>query len=115
MTASDHQVRQRVSGLLWWLPVCPYVLTVTGLSIVAFPGGNDLAGPAEIIMFVLLLPSIVVALPVVYVLGGLAWNSPGDPGPLVAVTFAVLLTATAIVNVLVIRYTLEQWRLRESA
>jgi len=94
-----------------------YVATVGVLGAVAF---SEDAGPStvELVAFVLLLPTLPIALPVIYVVGAWAWNvraaMPGEPMWPVTVTFTVLFVAAAIANVLVLRAA-SRWRKRHRA
>ena len=59
----------------------------------------------EVAAFLLALPMVVVTIPVVYVVGAVAWNVrdalPGDPMWPVTLTFTALFAATALLNVVV--------------
>ena len=79
-----------------------YVATVTALTAYAFRPGVDGFNVAEGLAAALTLPTIIVALPVIYVVGALAWTlagtESGDPTPGITVTFTVLMAAVAIAN-----------------
>ncbi|MFN8193554.1 MAG: hypothetical protein U0R80_04630 [Nocardioidaceae bacterium] len=83
-----------------------YLVLETVLAAVAFSSQQD-RPLVEWVAFLLLLPSVVVAFPVIYVGGAVGWSlrdaMPGHPMWPVAVTFAVLMLATAVLNVLVVR------------
>lgn len=68
------------------------------------------------VLFALLMPVLVVAMPVVYVVGATAWNVTGADagGPMWPVTlvYALLLTAVGAANVLVVRAVRTRWRAR---
>ena len=80
-----------------------YVVAVITLAAIAW--GHDHSGfdPIEAATLILALPTVVPALPVIYFVGALAWNVTGAPdnGPMwpVALTFASLLGACAVLNV----------------
>jgi hypothetical protein len=79
-----------------------YVIVVAGLTAYAFRPGADGFNVAEGVAAAFTLPMIVPALPVIYVVGALAWNlggtDDGDPTLLVTLTFTALMTAVAITN-----------------
>jgi hypothetical protein len=92
-----------------------YVLAVVILASIAW--GHDHGGfdPIEAAALVLALPIVVPALPIIYVVGAIAWNATGAPdnGPMwpVALTFAVLLGACACINV----WLLHTWTTRRTS
>jgi hypothetical protein len=94
-----------------------YVATVAALTARAFSErGQDHWG-AEIAAAALTLPAVVVALPVIYVIGAAAWNVADSQGggamwP-VTLTFTVLMTAVACANLVLLG--LLRRRLRGSA
>ena len=104
MTA--HAVRGRflpAPALPWRLAAVGYVLVDAVLGALAF--SSEQAHPAvEVAAFVLVLPAVIVALPVIYVVGAMAWHLrdalAGRPMWPVTVTFTVLFAATAILNVI---------------
>jgi len=79
-----------------------YVGTVAALTAFAFRPGADGFNVAEGAAAVLTLPMLVPALPVIYVVGALAWNvadsESGDPTLLVTLTFTALMTLVAAAN-----------------
>ncbi len=79
------------------------------LTAYAFRPGADGFNVAEGIAAVLTLPMIVPALPIIYVVGGLAWavadSESGDPTLLVTLTFTVLMTGVALANVWLLSVT----------
>ena len=88
-----------------------YVVTVAALTARAFSEADQDHWGAEIAAAVLTLPTIVPALPVIYVVGAGAWNV--GPMWVVTLTFTLLMTAVAIGNALLARLV---WRsLRGSA
>jgi hypothetical protein len=93
-----------------------YVVTVGLLGGLAFAHNN---GPStvELVAFLLLLPTLPISLPVIYVVGALAWNirasMPGEPMWPVTVTFTLLFIAAAIANVLVL-WAAVSWRRRRT-
>lgn len=95
-----------------------YVGTVAALTVYAFRPGADGFNIAEGLAAVLALPMLVPALPVIYVVGALAWNldgsESGDPTLLVTLTFTVLMTAVAAANVLLYLAVRRAWRGRLS-
>jgi hypothetical protein len=80
-----------------------YVAVVAALTAFAFRPGADGFNVAEGVAAALTLPMIIPSLPVIYVVGALAWNlggtDSGDPTLLVTFTFTALMTAVAIANV----------------
>jgi hypothetical protein len=80
-----------------------YIAAVVILAAVAW--GHDHSGfyPVEAAALALALPAVIPALPIIYVVGAMAYNVTGAPdnGPLwpVALTFAVLLGGCACLNV----------------
>jgi ABC-type glycerol-3-phosphate transport system permease component len=76
-----------------------YVVTVTALTAYAF-SSNDDHWPAEIAAAVLALPLVVPALPIIYVVGGLAWHGPMW---VVTLSFTAMMTAVACGNALLFR------------
>jgi ABC-type dipeptide/oligopeptide/nickel transport system permease subunit len=100
------------------LVAAAYVATVAGLTAAAFSSHEGVVW-AEVAAGILALPALVPALPVIYVLGAVvqglvdspgsgsasSW-APGDPGgPVwpVTLTFTVLMTLVACVNVELVR------------
>ena len=86
----------------------PYVVVVTLLGYDAF-SAQPLLGPwGEVAAFVLLLPAVVVELPVIYVVGALAWSiregMAGEPMWPVTLTFTALFLASAVINAVLVRY-----------
>lgn len=95
-----------------------YVVTVATLTAVGF-WDHDGSWPAKLAAAVLCLPTIIPALPVIYVGGAIAWTFSDGPAsgsassadaniadsPMwpVTLTFTVLMTAVACANVLVLR------------
>jgi hypothetical protein len=80
-----------------------YVLLDAVLGALAF--SSDASHPkVEVAAFLLALPMVVVTIPVIYVVGAMAWNVrsglAGEPMWPVTVTFTALFTATALLNVL---------------
>lgn len=96
-----------------------YVATVAALTLLAFLDEDDERWWARIAAAVLCLPTMLPALPALYLGGAVAWSwsdhassgsaSSADPvvadGPMWPVTlaFAAMMTAVAIVNVLLLR------------
>jgi hypothetical protein len=93
-----------VPTLPWRLAGGGYVLLEAVLGAIAFSSETD-HPRVEVAAFVLALPMVVATLPVIYVAGAIAWNVrdalAGQPMWPVAVTFGVLLAATALLNVVV--------------
>jgi hypothetical protein len=91
-----------------------YVLTVVVLASIAW--GHDHSGfdPVEATALALVLPVVVPLLPVIYVVGAIAWRVTGAPenGPMwpIALTFAIMLGGCACLNVLL----LHTWSTRRS-
>ena len=81
-----------------------YVALEGVLGAIAFSPAAGAGGPSgvEIAAFALLLPILVVALPVFYVVGAGAWSVTGPSLWPVTLTFAVLFVGAATVNVLVL-------------
>jgi hypothetical protein len=95
-----------------------YVATVAGLTAAAF-SDHDVLRWAEVAAAVLALPTVVVALPAIYVLGAWAWSFADSPSsgsassadPVVAgapiwpvtLTFTVVMTLVACANVALVR------------
>jgi hypothetical protein len=83
-----------------------YVLVMTVAGGYAFSSADPESLEVELVAFVLLLPALVVALPVMYVVGALAWqlraDLPGEPMWPVTLTFALLFAASATANVLIV-------------
>ena len=80
-----------------------YVVLVGALGFAGWSEPGSVV--AEVVGFVLMLPSIVVALPVIYVVGAVAWTTADDSGQAtwqVTTTFTLLFALTAAVNVLVV-------------
>lgn len=107
-----------------WVVAAAYVATVAGLTAAAFSGQDPLWW-AEIAAAVLTLPTVVVALPAIYVLGAVAWSFADSPAtgsvssldPVVTVpiwpvtlTFTVLMTLVACTNVALVRWLLHHLR-----
>ena len=88
----------------WRVLAVGYVLLEAVLGAIAFSSDTD-HPRAEVAAFVLALPMVVATIPVIYVVGAVAWNVrdglAGQPMWPVTVTFAALLAATAALNVLV--------------
>jgi hypothetical protein len=91
-----------MSGRAGRVVAIAYVVTVAGLTAYAFRPGADGFNVAEGVAAALTLPMIVPALPVIYLVGALAWNlggtDSGDPTLLVTLTFTALMTAAAVAN-----------------
>jgi uncharacterized membrane protein len=92
-----------------------YVLLVAVLGALSF--SSDQARPSvEWPAFLLLLPTVVLTLPVMYGVGAIAWSIrdaiPGQPMWPVTVTFTLLFAGAAVVNVVVIWFLLSRSRLR---
>jgi hypothetical protein len=88
-----------------------YVVAVAGLTARAFSDAQQDHWGAEIAAAVLTLPTIVAAMPVIYVIGAAAWNI----GPMwpVTLTFVLMMSGVACANVALLRLA---WRsLRGSA
>ena len=89
----------------WRLVALGYVLLEAVLGAIAFSSDHDHAR-VEVTAFVLALPMVVATIPVIYVVGAIAWNLrdslAGHPMWPVTVTFTVLFAATAVLNVLVV-------------
>lgn len=85
-----------------------YVLTVTAFGYDAFSADPRLGWVGELLAFVLLLPSVFVALPVIYVVGAAAWNvregMAGQPMWPVTLTFTVMFLGFAVANAWVVRF-----------
>ncbi len=83
-----------------------YVVLEAVLGAIAF-SAEDGRPLVEWIAFLLLVPSVVVTFPVLYVVGATGWSVrdslPGEPMWPVALVFSVLFLAAALLNVLVIR------------
>ena len=98
----------------------PYVAVVTLLGCEAFTAQPLLFPWTEVAAFALLLPTLVVELPVIYVVGAMAWNvregMAGQPMWPVTVTFTVLFFASAVLNAVLVRYLVRavtsRWRPR---
>jgi ABC-type dipeptide/oligopeptide/nickel transport system permease subunit len=102
-----------------------YVATVAGLTAAAY-SDHEVVRWEQVAAAVLTLPTLVAALPVVYVLGGLAWTLADSPGsgsassadPSVAaapiwpvtLTFTVLMTLVACANVALVRWIVRSRR-----
>jgi len=80
-----------------------YVATVAALTAYAFSDAHQDHWGAEISAAVLTLPTIVAALPAIYLLGAAAWgvSDGGDGGPMwpVTLTFTLLMSVVACLNV----------------
>lgn len=102
-----------------------YVATVAGLTAAAF-SAEDALPWAEAAAAVLALPTVIVALPAIYVLGAVAWSFVDNPssgsassaGPVletapiwpVTLTFTLVMTLVACANVAVVRYLIRRLR-----
>ena len=91
-----------------------YVAAVAVLTAYAFRPGADGFNAAEGVAAAVTLPTIIVALPVIYVVGALAWNlagtEDGDPTLGITLTFTLLMAAVAIANAWL--FSRAWWRLR---
>ena len=90
-----------------------YVAIVAALTAAAFWSDAEERPWTEVAAAVLTLPTVVVALPAIYLLGALAWNvsdAAGD-GPMwpVTLTFTTLMTVVACGNVLLVRVVRTWW------
>ncbi len=93
------------------------MLLVSVLGAVAFSTEN--ARPSvEWPAFLLLLPTAVVTLPVMYVVGAIGWSIrdslAGHPMWPVTLTFTVLFAGAALVNVVVIWFAMSRLRTSRS-
>jgi hypothetical protein len=90
-----------------WLIAAAYIAVVCFLAASAFSGPDEGFSWREGAAMCLTLPALVVALPVIYVLGALLWTvtDAGDGGPMwpVTVGFTVMFAVTALINVWVLR------------
>jgi hypothetical protein len=79
-----------------------YVVTVAGLTAYAFRSPDVGFGRAEAAAAILTVPAIVPALPVIYVVGAVAWNlyDAGAPMALVTATFTLMMAGVAALNLL---------------
>lgn len=98
----------------WRLVALAYVVLETALAAYAF-SGEAAHQRAEITAFVLALPAMIVAIPVVYLVGAAAWSlrdqHAGHPIWPVTVTFALLFAVTATANVVLVRLV-ASWRVQ---
>ena len=90
-----------------WFAAGAYVAVVAALTTYAFRPSGDGFNVAEGIAAILTVPAIVPALPVIYVVGALAWHTvesdSGDPTLLVTSTFTAMMTVVALANVALAR------------
>jgi hypothetical protein len=81
-----------------------YLVLVGVLAGFAWHDPNGSFGRTELAAIVLTLPAILAAIPVVYVVGAMAWNftNAGNGGPMwpVTICFVAMFTAMAAANVL---------------
>lgn len=86
------------------------------VALAAIAWGHDHSGfyPVEVAALALALPLALPAFPVIYVVGGIAYNLTGAPdnGPMwpVGLTFAVLLGGCACLNVWLLHFLVTRWR-----
>lgn len=89
-----------------WFVAGAYVAVVAALTADAFRPSGDGFTVTEGVAAILTAPTIVAALPVIYVVGATAWNvfGTGDAStPLgVTITFTAMMTVVAIANVALI-------------
>lgn len=87
-----------------------YVGAVAALTAIAFSDPVEEHWTAEIAAAVLGLPFVIPALPVIYVLGAVAWNlsdaTGGGPMWPVTLTFTAIMTAVACANAELVRAVL---------
>jgi hypothetical protein len=78
-----------------------YVVVVASLTAYAFRSDGLEFGRAEGLAGVLTLPAIIAALPVIYVIGALAWHlhDAGAPMLLVTTAFTATMAVVAVWNV----------------
>lgn len=88
--------------IAWRLVALLYVLVDAGLGAAAF-AEDQARAPVEIAAFLLLLPTLLVSIPVIYVVGAMAWHvrdqMSGHPMWPVTGVFTGLFVAAATVNV----------------
>jgi hypothetical protein len=84
-----------------------YVAVVAVLAGASFHHSGQGFSAFEVATLVLLLPAVVVALPVIYLLGAGAWSltDAGDGGPMwpVTVAFVLMFVGVAVVNLWLLR------------
>jgi hypothetical protein len=112
--ASGHPHAGRLRRMLPW----SYVLLVAALAASAFWRPAEGFSLMEVAALVLTLPTLIAALPVIYVAGAGAWHLTGadSGGPMWPVTavYATVFAAAAVVNVRVLRFLLMRLRRRRS-
>ena len=85
-----------------------YVATVAGLTAYSFRSPDGEFDALRAVTGLITLPMLVPALPFIYVLGALAWSATdaADGGPMwpVTLTFTVIMTITASLNVVVLAH-----------
>ena len=88
----------------WRALAMAYVVLEGVLGAIAFSSRPDGMGPSgiELTALALLLPTLVMALPVFYVVGAGAWDVAGQSQWPVTLTFTVLFVGAATVNVTVL-------------
>jgi hypothetical protein len=83
-----------------------YVVTLGAAGAYSFSSTGTGVGAVELTAFALMLPGLVVSLPVIYLVGAIAWqvraDLPGEPMWPVTITFTLLFAATAMVNVVIL-------------
>ena len=100
-----------------WTAAALYVGVVAALAANAFSDANGSFGRAEGAAMLLTLPALVIALPVIYVLGATIWNltDAGDGGPMwpVTVVYTLMFAGVAIANLRAL-WLLREWRRHRS-
>ncbi len=86
-----------------WFLAGAYVAVVAALTAVAFGPSADGFSVTEGLAAIATIPMIIVALPVIYVVGASAWNvfdtTDGSTSLGVTITFTAMMTIVAIANV----------------
>jgi hypothetical protein len=84
-----------------------YVAVVAALAGASFHDSGQGFSAVEVAALVMLLPTVVVALPVIYLAGAAAWSltDAGDGGPMwpVTVVFVLLFAGVAVANLWLLR------------
>jgi sterol desaturase/sphingolipid hydroxylase (fatty acid hydroxylase superfamily) len=100
-----------------WLIEIVYVGSVCALSLSAFSHPDQGFGVREALAMLLTLPALIVALPVIYLVGAVLWSLTGAAdagGPMwpVTVGFTVMFVVTAAAGARLLRLSVSWFRRR---
>ncbi|MFI7586959.1 hypothetical protein ACIB24_07775 [Spongisporangium articulatum] len=105
------ELRGRVASSL-------YVVAVVALTVAAFGSRDADGGPAEVVLLVITLPALIPGLLVLYPAAATAWHltNADDGGPMwpVTLTYVVVFTAIAVLDVVLARAALRHLATRRA-